>query len=117
MSAPALRVVPAAPRDRDEELFAEWELFALAAGWSTNTIEMRRTAVQQMHKHTGASLLDVTPVQLAKWLARYSTPATRSTYYAGANAVLTWMHKMGHRADNPLAAIPRPKEKRGPRGQ
>lgn len=113
MSTPALRVVPAAPQDRHDDLLDEWELFALAAGWAQSTIGMRRHAAQQMRKRTGASLLDVSSLQLAKWLAGYSTPATRSTYYAGVNAVLTWMHKMGHRADNPLAAIPRPKEKRG----
>ena len=109
MSAPALRLVPPDPA---AAIFDDWEMFGLAAGWAPKTISMRRLCVRQLARHAGVRPEDVTTRQVAYWLATFTAPATRASYYRSARAFYTWLVATGQRVDNPTGALPRPREPR-----
>jgi integrase/recombinase XerD len=97
----------------ETELLDEWQLFGLAGGWSTNTISCRRDALTKLARDCGTPLHEVSALQLATWLGRYSTAWTRQTYFAHARSFFGWLQRSGHRADDPTTSIPRPSKPRG----
>jgi len=104
VSAPALRLVPPDPA---AAIFDDWEMFGLAAGWSVNTIHLRRGCIRRLAQHAGVLPEDVTTRHVAYWLASIPGPATKSTYYRSARAFYGWLVATGQRPDDPTAALPR----------
>jgi integrase/recombinase XerD len=99
--------------NRQDELLDQWQLFGLAGGWSVNTIACRRDALTKLARDCGTPLHEVSALQLATWLGRYSTAWTRQTYHAHARSFFGWLQRSGHRADDPTTAIPRSPNPRG----
>jgi integrase/recombinase XerD len=97
----------------EAELLDEWECVGRSAGWSPATVEARRYALLALARDTGAPLQDLTTLQVARWLGRFTTPATLLTYHSHARSFFRWLQHSGHRADDPTAALPRPRKPRG----
>jgi integrase/recombinase XerD len=94
-------------------LLDEWQLFGLAGGWSVNTIACRRAALAALARDSGTPLHEVSALQLATWLGRFTTPWTRKTYHAHARSFYTWLVRSGHRADDPTTMLRSPPKPRG----
>lgn len=105
-------LAPAGDASRTAQLLDEWETFGVAANWSPNTIGMRKEAFGLIARHAGVPLEEVTPLQLARFLAEKRAPATKATYYRHARSFYTWLHKSGYRGDDPSAVLPTPREPR-----
>jgi integrase/recombinase XerD len=98
---------------REAELLDEWQLFGLAGGWSVNTITCRRAALVALARDSGTPLQDITALQLATWLGRYSKAWTRQTYFGHCRSFFGWLQRSGYRADDPTTSIPRSPNPRG----
>ncbi len=93
-------------------LLDEWQLFGLAGGWSMTTVTVRRDALVKLARDCNMPLQEVSALQLATWLTRYSKPWTKQTYHSHARSFFGFLQRHGYRADDPTTSIPRPPKPR-----
>jgi integrase/recombinase XerD len=96
-----------------DEYVEEWEIYGLASGWSINTVDKRKVALHGLARHAGVPVEEVTGLAFARWLATFTAPATRLTYYKHAKSFFDWLVAAGYRGDNPVEAVKRPRAPAG----
>ncbi len=106
MSA-ALRLVT--QPDRLSDLLADWVLWM--DGCSGRTVTARMQIVQRFHAATGADPLTCDWQTVAGFLAAHDnwSEGTVQTHRANLNAWFSWLVRMGHRSDNPIDRMRRPR--------
>jgi integrase len=94
-------------------LIESYATFARAGGLAANTIADRCAAVDRCLRTVGDPL-EVDRSDLVEWLADPGWKAwTRATYRQHITAFFAWLVEFGHRADNPAAALRRPRVPKG----
>lgn len=87
-----------------------------AGSLAERTRTERRRLVVQVARSTGLHPAEFTPAALLRWFAEIENPSTRLTYYRALQAWHRWLMAAGHRAEDPTAGLPKPREpKREPR--
>ncbi|WP_063832042.1 tyrosine-type recombinase/integrase [Nocardia otitidiscaviarum] len=85
-----------------------------AEGFATRTIDDRIAAVEQFAAATGVDPTHADTDAIVEWLATsHWQTSSRNTRHTQLKAWFVWLHKHGHRDDNPMADLPAPKRGRG----
>jgi integrase/recombinase XerD len=95
-----------------ETLLADWDIWQLARGLADRTRSERARIITQAAKATGQHPAEFTVDALLRWQAGHSTSSTRLTYYRALEAWHAWLLATGHRIDNPMVGLPKPREPR-----
>lgn len=92
------------------ELFEDWVLWMQARGMAKRTIADRPRVVLRVAKASDMAPDVLTSRALMTYLARSQvSPASRANYHVTLSAWFRWLVENGHRDDNPMAKVPRPK--------
>lgn len=96
-------------------LIDEWKTWQQAKGLSSRTVEDRALTVQRMAKWTGKDPVTIQSGDVVAWLAGGGewSRNTRWTYHTSLCAWFLWLQKVGHRVDNPMVMIERPRRLKG----
>lgn len=97
-------------------LLAEWRTWQYAKSLSHRTVEDRIATVLRICQwHRGLQPQSLQPNQIVEWLAEGGEWSlnTRWTYHTSLTAWFLWLQKLGHRTDNPMVNIDRPKRLKG----
>lgn len=97
----------------ETDIFDRWSVSMRAEGARQNTIDIRLTAVRGAAQFNGRPAADLTTREVRAWLATYSNPNTKSTYYRAARVFFGWLVVEGTRDDDPMAGIKSPPVPRG----
>ncbi len=95
-------------------LVATWRTWQLAQSLSVRTVTERAAAVCRMAEWAGIEPETATMDDIVAWLADGGDwlPRTRWTYYSALAAWFTWLQTQGHRGDNPMQTVGRPRRPR-----
>ncbi|MCA2275530.1 site-specific integrase [Mycobacterium intracellulare] len=98
----------------DWPLIAAWRTWQLAQSLSIRTVNERTSAVARVARWAKTSPRDLSTDQIAEWLAEGGDwlPRTRWTYHGALAAWFNWLQAQGHRDDNPMLHIGRPRRPR-----
>jgi len=96
-------------------LIEEWQMWQQAKGLSARTVEDRAMTVQRMAKWTGKDPHMIESADIVAYLANGGDwrRNTRWTYHTSLSAWFLWLQKLGHRVDNPMIIIDRPRRLKG----
>ena len=98
------------------ELLQEWALWMRSGGMSERTIASRCWLVSFMARTLEVDASCAGWRDVAAFMARPTSPGTRSTYFADLGAWFGWLRTMDYRTDNPIERLPKPRAvKRQPR--
>jgi site-specific recombinase XerD len=88
-----------------------WRTWQLAQSLSHRTVDERCAAVRRMAKWCKVTPDRATVEDVANWLAAGGDwqARTRWTYHADLSAWFLWLQKQGHRVDNPMIMIGKPR--------
>ena len=112
-----MTAAPQGVRTLDAPLLSAWQTHQRAQSLSERTIEERVRTVTQLalacRKDAHAPSVD----DIAGWLSDGGewTATTRWTYHVQLNAWFTWLQVQGHRDDNPMLLIGKPRRPRADR--
>lgn len=82
----------------------------LRASFSPATVKLYSRCVARFLCDVGASVEEITETDVATWLEQFPyRSSARGTYYQALLHFFLWAMRNGHRKDNPLAQIARPK--------
>jgi integrase/recombinase XerD len=96
--------------DGGVELVDDWVLWMQARGMAKRTIKDRVDLVGRVCKASDVSPDVLTSREIMTYLARAEIgQSTRANYHVALSAWFRWLIEQGHRADNPMIRIPRPK--------
>lgn len=95
-------------------LVGSWRTWQLAQSLSIRTVTERSAAVCRMAEWVGVEPESATTEGIVAWLADGGDwlPRTRWTYFSALAAWFTWLQVQGHRADNPMQTVGRPRRPR-----
>lgn len=94
-------------------LIDQWQTWQYAQSLSVRTITERTSVLRRITADTGQSGLTLEAVHIARWLANDSwAPRTRWSYHQCLTAWFVWLQKQGHRPDNPMMMIGKPRRPR-----
>lgn len=98
-----------------DPLLDEWQLWQYAKSLSRRTVTERLSTVSRMAEWSGRPAATAVPADIVGWLAAGDDWSlnTRWTYHANLAAWFLWLQKAGHRQDNPMVNIDRPKRSKG----
>jgi site-specific recombinase XerD len=101
--------------DRSVMLIEEWQTWQRAKGLSNRTVEDRALTVHRMAAWTGKDPQSIGSADIVAWLAGGGdwSRNTRWTYHTSLCAWFLWLQKLGHRVDNPMIIIDRPRRLKG----
>lgn len=112
-----LRVIDGGATDggaTDEVLLLEvWQASMRAENMSERTVEEWPAVIRRAARATAASTTRLEADALMYWLATFTAPRTRASYHAALVAWHTWLRRRGHREDDPMLQLRRPKVPRG----
>lgn len=96
-------------------LLTVWRTWQQAQGLSRRTITERVAVVERMARAVQVAPELVDHGQVTEWLAGHDrwTPSTRATYHASLRAWFRWLVLHGHRVDNPMDLLAKPRRPRG----
>jgi integrase len=96
-------------------LISEWITWQRAQGLSSRTVEDRAFTVERMARWTGKDPVMIKSADIVEWLAEGGdwSRNTRWTYHTSLSAWFLWLQKLGHRVDNPMIVIDRPRRLKG----
>lgn len=96
-------------------LINEWRTWQYAKSLSQRTVTERAATVARMADWCGKKPEAVSAADIVEWLAEGGdwSPNTRWTYHTTLTAWFLWLQKVGHRADNPMVNIDRPRRDKG----
>lgn len=108
---------PVEDGDEGSDLLEDWVLWMRARGLATRTVTERRKTITRVAKaadfpHEGRPLHPeaLTSREVQRYLANADfKPATRANYHVVLSAWFRWLLEQGHREDDPMAKIPRPR--------
>lgn len=92
---------------------SSWVLRMRAEGLSARTFTERPRIIRRAAAATGADPLRFTTDELITYLAELPCAATRQTYFSALRTWHTWLISAGHRTDDPMLGIRRPRAPRG----
>lgn len=96
--------------DGRDELVEDWVLWMQARGMAKRTVHERPQMVGRVAEASDVSPHDLTSRQILTYLARSgASQATRANYHVALTAWCKWLVEHGHREDDPMAQVPRPK--------
>lgn len=97
------------------DLVREWGLWMYAKTLSSRTVNERLSTVTRMAEWCRVAPEAATPDRIVEWLAEGGewSPNTRWTYHTALSAWFLWLQKRGHRVDNPMVTIDRPRRSKG----
>jgi integrase/recombinase XerD len=97
------------------ELVTVWRTWQLAQGLSLRTITERTRIIAALAAACETRPDLITVDQIANWLAAHDwwRPSTRATYHASLRAWFSWLVQQGHRIDDPMAMLAKPRRPRG----
>lgn len=97
-------------QDSGAELLEDWVLWMQARGMSARTIDDRPRTVLRVAKASDMAPDVLTSRALMTYLARSKvSPSSRANYHVTLSAWFRWLVEAGHRSDNPMSKVPRPK--------
>lgn len=96
------------------DLLDAWQTEMRASDLSERTVCAWRSIAERAAAATGVDPDGLTTAGCAFYLAGFTNSNTRSTYYIGLQAWSRWLVTRGHRPDNPLDGLRKP---RAPKGQ
>lgn len=96
-------------------LVNEWKTWQYAKSLSARTVTERTATVCRMAEWSGKAPQSVTPDDIVTWLAEGGdwSPNSRWTYHTTLTAWFLWLQKVGHRVDNPMVNVDRPRRTKG----
>ena len=96
-------------------LVAEWRTWQYAKSLSRRTVEERVATVIRLAEWCRTSPEAATTADIVEYLAEGGdwSANTRWTYFTSLNAWFTWLQKRGHRLDNPMISLDRPRRSKG----
>lgn len=92
----------------------EWFTWQRAQSLSSRTVAERLAAVSRLARWTGTDPQHVDADRIAEWLADGGdwSDRTRATYHGALVAWFGWLKRQGHRSDNPMERVGRPRRPR-----
>lgn len=95
-------------------MIAKWRTWQLAQSLSIRTVSERVSAVNRMASWARTDPHRVSTDQIVAWLAEGGdwAPRTRWTYHGALSAWFSWLQSQGHRDDNPMLYVGRPRRPR-----
>lgn len=97
-----------------DALLDEWAEWMRASGAADRTISTRLQGIRTLCSFADTKdPVSLTTRQLISWLAACRSAWTRCTYASSARAWHRWLVDRGYRLDNPMSAVPVPKQPRG----
>ena len=93
-------------------LVQRWKTAQRADGIAPTTLVERMRVMARFTEWVGCNPEEATTDQIAEWMSEHLdawSPATRSSYYGHLKAFYLWLVLMGHRDDDPMARIKRPR--------
>jgi integrase/recombinase XerD len=97
------------------DLVASWTTWQYAQSLSKRTVSERADTVRRMASWCSVDPIDATTDDIVTWLAEAGPnwkPSTRHTFHSHLVAWFVWLQKMGHRADNPMTVVGKPRRPR-----
>lgn len=92
------------------ELVEDWVLWMQARGMSKRTVSERPAMIERVAKASDVSPDVLSSRQVLTYLARSGvSQSTRANYHVALSAWFKWLVEQGHREDDPMARVPRPK--------
>lgn len=92
------------------DLLEDWVLSMQARGLAERTWRERFQTVRRVAQSTTVSPDGLTSRDIQRYLARSDIgQSTRANYHVALTAWFKWLVEQGHRDDNPMARIPRPR--------
>lgn len=96
------------------DLVASWATWQYAQSLSKRTVTERAVTVRRMATWLDAEPATLTTEQIVTWLAEAGNwkPSTRHTFHSHLVAWFLWLQRMGHREDNPMTIVGKPRRPR-----
>jgi len=95
-------------------LLQQWQVWQYAQSLSPRTVCERARVLDRISVAAQCEPRHLEVAQIAQWLADESwSPNTRWTYHQCLSAWFAWLQKQGHREDNPMIQIGKPRRPRG----
>ncbi|AEL98196.1 integrase [Mycobacterium phage BigNuz] len=93
------------------EMIERWRIWQFAQSLSRRTVDERSATVRRMSEWCGVAPEYADVEHVVSWLAEGGnwSARTRWTYYGALSAWFLWLQQQGHRQDNPMVMIGRPK--------
>lgn len=96
--------------DETDQLLEDWVLWMQARGMAKRTVRERPMMVIRVAQASDVSSHVLTSRQVLSYLARSGvSQSTRANYHVALSAWFKWLVENGHRDDNPMAKVPRPR--------
>lgn len=112
-NTPSLKIIDSPAPSPDPALLALWKITMQAEGLSTRTTKDWPLIVDRASRATGEPVTEMTTASMRYWLAGFDNANTRGTYTRALIAFHRWMHREGHRGDDPGALMRQPKQPPG----
>lgn len=97
-----------------DELVNTWRTWQYAQSLSVRTVTERTACVSRMSLACKVPPAAAGVEHIAAWLANPNwTPSSRWTYHQCLSAWFLWLQKQGHRVDNPMVLVGKPRRPRG----
>jgi site-specific recombinase XerD len=97
-------------------LVKRWQTWQFAQSLSVRTVRERTATVVRMARWCGIAPESADIEHVVSWLAEGGggnwSPRTRHTYHAALNAWFLWLQLQGHRDDNPMIMVGKPRRPR-----
>ncbi|OZE89999.1 tyrosine recombinase [Rhodococcoides fascians] len=97
------------------DLVASWSTWQYAQSLSKRTVSERAVTVRRMASWCDLDPAHATTDDVVTWLAEAGPEwkaSTRHTFHSHLVAWFLWLQKMGHRADNPMTVVGKPRRPR-----
>lgn len=95
---------------QQDELLEDWVLWMQARGMAKRTVKDRPMMIGRVAEASNVSPHVLSSRQILTYLARSGVgQSTRANYHVALSAWFRWLVENGHRGDNPMAKVPRPK--------
>jgi integrase/recombinase XerD len=108
-----VRLEVQAARKPTHELLSTWGTWMRAGGMSGRTVKHYSGVVRQAARASNCDPTAFTADALAAWLSRFEVPATLAAYSRALRAWHRWLFAEGHRIEDPMARMRRPRDPRG----
>jgi integrase len=97
----------------DLDILEDYLAHLTKIGRSPKTIRTYGTALRAAHRELPCGVPTATTAELAQWLGRYDSAATRRTYHAAIRGLTSWAAAVGHISRDEGALVPRPRVRPG----
>lgn len=96
-----------------ERVLADWARSMRAEGLAERTVTEWPRIVVRACRHADTDPARLSTADLIDYMAALPSAGTRQTYFTALAAWHRWLHAAGHRADDPMGGLRRPRAPRG----